>query len=79
MVARTDSPLILLVEDNLSIREAIKMGLELEGYSVVEADNGIAALELLRNLPLPQVILLDMLLLLVVHLIPECTIMIMPE
>ena len=36
---------ILLVEDEESIREAVKLNLELEGYEVVATGNGKKALE----------------------------------
>lgn len=38
-------PRILLVEDEEHLAEAIKMNLELEGYEVVTADNGLKALK----------------------------------
>jgi two-component system alkaline phosphatase synthesis response regulator PhoP len=40
---------ILLVEDEESIREAIKLNLELDGYEVVASANGRKALDLTRN------------------------------
>jgi two-component system alkaline phosphatase synthesis response regulator PhoP len=36
---------ILLVEDEENLRDAIRLNLDLEGYEVVEADNGISALK----------------------------------
>ncbi|HEX5657457.1 MAG TPA: response regulator [Polyangiales bacterium] len=50
---------ILLVEDDLDIRESIKDVLEDEGYLVAEASNGLEALDQLRS-ALPDLILLDL-------------------
>lgn len=52
--------LILLVDDDPDIREALAMVLEIAGHTVVAASNGAQALELLRRTPLPRVILLDL-------------------
>jgi CheY-like chemotaxis protein len=51
-------PLILLVDDEPSIRETVSFILEMEGYRVVTAENGEDALEQIRRL-LPPVVLLD--------------------
>jgi CheY-like chemotaxis protein len=51
---------VLLVEDDLESREALKEYLRLEGISVAAADDGEAALETLRAGFTPCVILLDM-------------------
>lgn len=51
---------ILIVEDDSSISEAICMGLEFEGYSVLEAGNGAIALQKLVPDHLPSVIFLDL-------------------
>lgn len=40
---------ILLVEDEKSIRDAIEINLEMEGYEVVSTDNGKKALELTQS------------------------------
>jgi len=40
---------VLLVEDELALRKAITLNLELEGYEVVAIDNGPDGLEALRN------------------------------
>lgn len=40
--------LILVVDDEARMRRFIRMNLELEGYQIIEADNGIAALEQIR-------------------------------
>lgn len=52
---------ILVVEDDEDIRETLQLLLELEGYAVVTAEHGRAALELLMSThPLPKLIILDM-------------------
>jgi CheY-like chemotaxis protein len=51
-------PLILLVDDEPSIRETVSFILEMEGYRVVTAGNGDDALEQIRRLQ-PPVVLLD--------------------
>lgn len=45
----TDKPRILLVEDDPVLRELLEMLLSLEGLEVVQAENGLAALERLRE------------------------------
>ena len=40
---------ILLVEDEESIRDAVRLNLELEGYEVVSTANGKKALELISG------------------------------
>jgi CheY-like chemotaxis protein len=52
---------ILIVEDEPSIRENLQMILELEGYSVFTATNGKEGLQVLRKMPRPCLILLDLL------------------
>lgn len=52
---------ILIVEDDLDIREALAEALGFEGYDVFLAENGREALDVLREGPLPHVILLDLL------------------
>src|SRR5919199_497806 len=51
---------VLVVEDDESIRECVQVVLEDEGYDVIEASDGAAALALLDTV-WPDVILLDML------------------
>lgn len=52
---------ILLIEDDDSIREITKELLETEGYRVTSASNGKAALDLLAGMiELPNLILLDL-------------------
>ncbi len=40
---------ILVVEDEESLREALKLNLELEGYEVTTADNGPVVLKMVKN------------------------------
>ena len=51
---------ILIVEDDLDVREALTQVLEFEGYSVVGATNGQEALDRLRAGEQPSLILLDL-------------------
>lgn len=52
---------VLLIEDDLDIREALTELLRFEGYAVETAENGKEALEYLRSQSeLPGLILLDM-------------------
>lgn len=45
----TDKPSLLLVEDEESLRETIKLNLELEGYEVTTVDNGPDVLKAVKN------------------------------
>jgi len=54
----TCSPRILVVDDESPIRKLLRMGLSSQGYSVIEAPNGKAALELLSNRP--ALVILDL-------------------
>ncbi len=49
---------ILIVDDEPRIRDFVRMNLELEHYRVIEANNGIEALEELRE-NLPDLVVLD--------------------
>ena len=40
---------LLVVEDEESLREALKLNLELEGYEITTADNGPAVIKLVKN------------------------------
>jgi CheY-like chemotaxis protein len=51
---------ILLVEDDPDILIAVGLFLESEGYSVLQAGNGMAALESIQVHGIPHLILLDM-------------------
>lgn len=50
--------LILIVDDESRMRRFIRMNLELEGYQVIEADNGLAALERIRQFT-PDLVIMD--------------------
>ena len=50
---------ILLVDDDAGLRELVRRQLEREGYTVVEAENGSAALDRIRE-AVPGLILLDL-------------------
>lgn len=50
--------LILIVDDESRMRRFIRMNLELEGYQVIEADNGLAALERIRQYT-PDLVVMD--------------------
>jgi DNA-binding response OmpR family regulator len=52
-------PVVLLVDDDPAIRRAVSAGLELEGFSVVPASGGRAALEAAARVH-PAVVLLDL-------------------
>jgi DNA-binding response OmpR family regulator len=57
--ADADGPLVLLVDDDAAIRRAVGAGLELEGFRVVRASGGRAALAAAESIA-PAVILLDL-------------------
>ncbi len=49
---------ILVVDDEPRMRRFVRMNLDLEGYEVLEADNGLIALEKVRD-DMPDLVLLD--------------------
>ncbi len=51
---------ILVIDDDASIRDVMKMSLETEGYEVVSAENGKAGLESIKLAGRPSVIVLDL-------------------
>lgn len=53
-------PNVLIVEDDENIRDLIKLALELDGYKVFTAENGQIGLDILRQIPRPCIILLDL-------------------
>jgi CheY-like chemotaxis protein len=59
-VAPPEAHCILVVEDDIDLRESICMLLELEGFVAIGAGNGQEALDYLRAHPKPCVILLDL-------------------
>ena len=50
---------ILIVDDDPSIRVMLKLVFEIEGFEVVQAPHGAAALDLLKD-PLPSLVVTDM-------------------
>lgn len=50
--------LILVVDDESRMRRFIRMNMELEGYQIIEANNGIAALEQIRQYT-PDLVIMD--------------------
>ncbi len=53
-----DAKLILVVDDESRMRRFIRMNLDLEGYRVIEAENGMEAVSRVRD-DLPDLVLLD--------------------
>lgn len=51
---------VLVVDDDRAIRETLRFVLEDEGYHVLEAPDGMAALDVLRTTLTPTVVLLDL-------------------
>jgi CheY-like chemotaxis protein len=51
---------VLIVEDEEDIREVVASALESEGFQVYEAESGARALELLKVIPHPSLILADL-------------------
>ncbi len=51
---------VLVVDDDTSIRETLRYLLEDAGYAVIEAQDGLQALDFLRKAPGPVVVLLDL-------------------
>src|ERR687887_315918 len=54
----TDKKLILVVDDEPRMTKFVRMNLELEGYRVAEASNGLDALQKVKN-DLPDLVILD--------------------
>jgi CheY-like chemotaxis protein len=52
-------PQVLVVDDDASIRQVLRLTLEEEGYAVLEAADGLGALDMLRAAREPLVVLLD--------------------
>ncbi len=55
---KEDAKLILIADDEARMRRFMRMNLELEGYRVVEVNNGLEALNAVRE-DLPDLVLLD--------------------
>ena len=54
----TTPRLVLVVDDEARMRRFIRMNMELEGYQIIEADNGVAALEQIRQ-HTPDLVIMD--------------------
>jgi len=52
-------PLVLIVEDDVAFRRSVSAYLEDSGFSVLEADDGLAALEILKQCA-PDIIISDL-------------------
>ena len=50
--------LVLVVDDEARMRRFIRMNMELEGYQIIEADNGVKALEQIRQYT-PDLVVMD--------------------
>jgi len=50
--------IVLIVDDELRMRRFIRMNMELEGYQVIEAENGIHALDQIRQFT-PDLVVMD--------------------
>ena len=48
-MAHGNRPTVLIAEDEESLREALKLNLELEGYDVATVDNGPGVLKMIKN------------------------------
>lgn len=51
---------ILVIEDDVHMLDAIRVILEDEKYKIITAENGQVALNILKTIPHPDLILLDM-------------------
>ncbi len=58
MAMSTDAPLVLVVDDDRSLRRLLTMAVQQAGYRTIEATNGQEALELYRQKS-PELVLLD--------------------
>ena len=58
MSQSSDKKLILIVDDEPHMTKFVRMNLELEGYRVAEAANGLEALEKVKN-EIPDLVILD--------------------
>jgi CheY-like chemotaxis protein len=58
-VTAPEQPLVLLVEDDIAFRRSVTAYLEDSGFAVLEADDGLAALEILDQRS-PDIIISDL-------------------
>jgi CheY-like chemotaxis protein len=59
-MTRSECLAVLVVEDDPDIRDAVVAALEIEGFRVFQATNGAEALEVLRTMPHPSLVLADL-------------------
>lgn len=59
MIAKSNSPTVLVVEDDQPLNDAYKLILEKAGYNVITALNGQEALDAVVNMD-PDIVLLDL-------------------
>lgn len=57
-IDKTKSPIVMVVDDSLTVRKVTSRLLEREGYEVIIAKDGVSALQLLRE-TLPSIMLVD--------------------
>lgn len=50
---------VMIIDDDKGIANLLSLVLKTKGYDVITASNGIAALNLLKTCPLPEIILTD--------------------
>jgi CheY-like chemotaxis protein len=60
IMAKSNGKCVLLVENDFSLNEIMKLAIESQGYHVVTAQNGEEGLEKIRQLPKPNLVLLDL-------------------
>lgn len=53
------NPSVLVIDDDIAVREAISAGLRLDGYDLLFAENGADALEVLKGAT-PRAVILDL-------------------
>ncbi|OQY43219.1 MAG: DNA-binding response regulator [Anaerolineaceae bacterium 4572_78] len=58
MTVKSDSNLILIVDDESRMRRFMKMNLDMEGCQVIEAENGLQAIDHVREY-LPDLVIMD--------------------
>ena len=52
---------VLIADDTRALRRALRLLLSLEGYLILEAADGVEAVDTLRQSPVPLIVLLDIL------------------
>lgn len=59
-VSRNAERLVLVVDDDASVSRVLQRAVQRLGYRAVLADNGVAALDLIRSGPMPAMVMLDL-------------------